>query len=70
MSILKRQREVKKNEKAARKRAKRLGQTIEGAAEPRPTEGIAALFSANPPDLSAPIPDDRPEESADDDEKA
>jgi hypothetical protein len=37
MSILKRQRELKKSEKAARKRAKRHGFSIEEPMEPRPT---------------------------------
>jgi hypothetical protein len=36
-TILKRQRELRKAEKAAEKRAKRHGKTIEGSAEPRPT---------------------------------
>jgi hypothetical protein len=36
-SILKRQREIKKAEKAAEKRAKRHGKPIEGFTEPRPT---------------------------------
>ena len=37
MSILKRQREVKKAEKARMKRAKRQGKTIEAFVEPQPT---------------------------------
>lgn len=37
MSILKRQRELKKSEKAARKRAKRHGQPLDEPTEPRPT---------------------------------
>jgi hypothetical protein len=44
MSILKRQREVQKAEKSAKKRAKRLGQQIEGLTEPVPTFGAAELL--------------------------
>jgi hypothetical protein len=36
-SILKRQREIKKAEKAADKRAKRHGKPVSGFTEPRPT---------------------------------
>jgi hypothetical protein len=36
-SILKRQREIKKAEKAAGKRAKRHGKPVDGFTEPRPT---------------------------------
>lgn len=36
-SILKRQRELRKAEKAAEKRARRHGKTVEGSSEPRPT---------------------------------
>lgn len=43
MSILKRQRELKKNEKAARKRAKRLGLPMDQPEEPRPTITAAQL---------------------------
>ncbi len=43
MSILKRQRERKKAEKAARKRARRHG-LEEDQAEPRPTVGLADLI--------------------------
>jgi hypothetical protein len=36
-SILKRQREIKKAERAAEKRAKRHGKPVDGFTEPRPT---------------------------------
>jgi hypothetical protein len=45
MSILKRQRELKNAEKAARKRAIRHGQPLPGVTEPRPT-----LLATPPPD--------------------
>ena len=54
MSIVKRQRELKKAEKAAGKRAKRFGQQIPGLVEPRPTVGTGAL-------------DEEPYEETDDD---
>jgi len=43
MSMLKRQRELKKTEKAAQKRAKKHGIHIEGFTEPRPTVFISDL---------------------------
>jgi hypothetical protein len=43
MSMLKRQRELKKNEKAARKRAKKHGIHEEGFSEPRPTVSMSDL---------------------------
>jgi len=43
VSILKRQRELKKSEKAARKRAKRHGLVVEGSTEPRPTVRLSDL---------------------------
>jgi hypothetical protein len=43
MSMLKRQRELKKNEKAARKRAKKHGIHEEGFSEPRPTVSMRDL---------------------------
>ena len=43
MSIVKRQRELKKAEKAAAKRAKRHGHQIPGLVEPRPTVGSGAI---------------------------
>jgi hypothetical protein len=43
MSMLKRQRELKKNEKAARKRAKKHGIHEEGFTEPRPTVFMSDL---------------------------
>jgi len=48
MSILKRQRELRKAEKAARKRARRHGLRIEGSAEPRPTIEVAELLGLRP----------------------
>jgi hypothetical protein len=46
-TILKRQRELRKAEKAAEKRARRHGKTVQGSAEPRPTlilrEGLAPV---------------------------
>jgi len=45
MSILKRQRELQKSEKAARKRARRHGQHLpEESSEPRPTDAARVLF--------------------------
>jgi hypothetical protein len=44
MSILKRQRELQKAEKAARKRARRHGERIPESAEPGPTEAARVLF--------------------------
>jgi len=44
MSILKRQRELKKSEKAAEKRARRHGLTPQPEAEPIPTIGAADLL--------------------------
>ena len=44
MSILKRQRELKKSEKAAHKRAKRHGTQPPGFQEPVPTIGSAELL--------------------------
>ena len=44
MSILKRQRELKKSEKAAGKRAKRHGIRQDGFQEPTPTIGAAELL--------------------------
>jgi len=43
MSMLKRQREIQKAEKAARKRAKRHGTREGGLVEPRPTLSMADL---------------------------
>jgi hypothetical protein len=50
MSMQKRQREIKKAEKAARKRAKRHGLVLERPEEPRPTLGMDALFGPNQPE--------------------
>ena len=44
MTMQKRQRELKRAEKAARKRAKRLGQVIEAHPEPRPSIEMGQLF--------------------------
>jgi hypothetical protein len=50
MTILKRQRELKKAEKAALKRAKRQGQqTEEGSVEPQPSAAAAELFGLKSP---------------------
>lgn len=49
MSILKRQRELRKAEKAARKRARRHGLQEDGSAEPRPTLGAARVLAGEPP---------------------
>jgi hypothetical protein len=50
MTILKRQRELKKAEKAALKRAKRHGQkTEEGSVEPQPSAAAAELLGLKPP---------------------
>jgi len=48
MTILKRQRELKKAEKAAVKRAKRHGFVEEGSAEPTPTAAAAELLGLKP----------------------
>ena len=48
MSMLKRQRELKKSEKAAKKRAKRHGMHEEGFTEPRPTVTMGDLTGAKP----------------------
>ena len=60
MSILKRQRELKRAEKAAKKRAKRHGTVEEGLAEPRPTIGTAELMG-----LSSVEDDEAPQSSED-----
>ena len=52
MSIVKRQRELKKAERAAQKRAKRHGIVQEGFTEPVPT-GRAALGLADPDETEA-----------------
>lgn len=46
-SILKRQRELRKAEKAAEKRARRHGKTIERPSEPRPTVNLADVVPGN-----------------------
>jgi len=48
MTILKRQRELKKAEKAAHKRAKRHGVIEEGSTEPTPTAAAAELLGLRP----------------------
>ena len=44
MSVIKRQREVRKAEKAARKRAKRHGVRVERFQEPTQSPGVARLL--------------------------
>ena len=44
MSVIKRQREVRKAEKAARKRAKRHGVRVERFQEPTQTPGVARMM--------------------------
>ena len=61
MSMLKRQREVKKSEKAARKRAKRHGVHEEGFTEPRPTVIMGELTGARSVDDA-----DAPESASED----
>ena len=64
MSIVKRQRELKKSEKAASKRAKRFGEQIPGLVEPRPTVGRGALGEdAEEGDLDGPNDLDDPSRS-------
>ena len=58
MSIVKRQRELKKAEKAAAKRAKRHGQQIPGLVEPRPTFTVDA-----PDDEETPTDDETEDET-------
>ena len=60
MSMLKRQRELKKNEKAARKRAKKHGVHEEGFSEPRPTVSMRDLAGGGSTDEDE--PSDRPAE--------
>ncbi len=45
-SILKRQRELRKAEKAAEKRARRHGKSIERPSEPRPTVNLTDVLPA------------------------
>jgi hypothetical protein len=72
MSIMKRQREVQKAEKAAMKRAKRHGKTLDLPPEPMPTASLAspadpapdgAGDDAEPPDPARRRPPAPPEES-------
>jgi hypothetical protein len=51
MSILKRQRELKKSEKAARKRARRHGESEPEAFEPRPTIEAEDLWVPSPAEV-------------------
>ena len=62
MSMLKRQRELKKNEKAARKRAKKHGVHEEGFSEPRPTVFMSDLAGGGSSEE-----DDAPEKTGEDD---
>lgn len=57
MSMLKRQREVKKSEKAARKRAKKHGIHEEGFTEPRPTVSMRDLAGGGPSEEDPPPED-------------
>jgi hypothetical protein len=68
MSVLKRQRELRKAEKAARKRAKRHGLVVEGSEEPRPTAEGVAIFGVRPEgeDDSDGTSDEADEREADD----
>ena len=50
MSMQKRQREIKKAEKAAQKRAKRHGFVLERPAEPVPSMGADVLFGSSQPE--------------------
>jgi hypothetical protein len=54
MSMLKRQRELRKAEKAARKRAKRHGLHEEGSTEPRPTVRMADFLGSGTPENDHP----------------
>jgi hypothetical protein len=56
-SILKRQREIKKAERAAEKRARRHGKPIERSIEPRPT----VTTTSAPPSGEKPASGDRDE---------
>ena len=53
-TILKRQREIKKAEKAAEKRAKRHGKPVAGFTEPRPTVPTMVRPSEEPKPKEAP----------------
>ncbi len=65
MSILKRQRELQKAEKAAKKRAKRHGVIIEGSEEPSPTVEAAEFLGLKPRTPAAtPPPPEPPKEDA------
>lgn len=64
MSILKRQRELKKAEKAARKRATRHGQPLPGITEPRPT--VLSSEHSETPSESDDEPEEREEQDAED----
>ena len=68
MSILKRQRELKKSEKAAHKRAKRHGTQPPGFQEPVPTIGSAELLGGAPSDEDG-MPSDSPENRHEDESK-
>lgn len=57
MSMLKRQREVKKSEKAAQKRAKKHGIHEEGFTEPRPTVSMRDLAGGGSTDEAEPSDD-------------
>jgi hypothetical protein len=61
MTMQKRQRELKRAEKAARKRAKRHGYSIEAPREPMPTVTVTDLVGRKPAD-----DDEAPERSSED----
>ena len=62
MSILKRQRELKKAEKAASKRAKRHGVEVQGFTEPQPTIGLTDLLSGADPQAAKEDPPSDPDQ--------
>ena len=68
MSMQKRQREIKKAEKAARKRAKRHGLVLETPEEPAPTFGADALFGPTPAEAPD-IPEETPAEEEKEDKE-
>lgn len=72
MSVLKRQRELRKAEKAARKRARRHGLPEDGLREPVPSVGFSSLSGLRapqeenaeaPPDREEPEKKEEPEEA-------
>ena len=55
MTIQKRQKELKRAEKAARKRAKRHGQVLEAPAEPTPSIDMGEFLERTPPTENEPL---------------